>query len=428
LRFPFPATLLLLCLTVVAAPPATFAQAVAPPAAAPAAPAAPAAFSGERALAHVGQLAQTIGSRPAGSPAAAAAGDYIAGQLAGYGYEVERQGFLFPQYEDRVSDLTAGDEPIEAAAMLYSGGGEVSGPLVLGGFGRAQDFPRRIDGAVALVARGDQITFQDKVTAATAAGAAAVVIYNSAPVGFRGSLQGASPSPVPVLAISGESGQRLRQRLQAGPLAARVVVDAGVTELPAENVVARRPETAPAARTVVVGAHFDSVPEGPGANDNASGSGLLLELARALAADPAAAPGLNVVFVAFGAEELGLLGSAHYVRGLTPEARDGTRAMLNFDMVGVGDALRVGGDAALIDLADGVARERGQTLGRLPASLGRASDHASFIAAGIPGIFFHVTDDPNYHSAGDTAVHVSPRRLQQMGEIGAALLRRLAAE
>ena len=419
MRFAFPATHLLLCLAVAAAaaPPATLAQAVVT---------APPAFSGERALAHVGQLAETIGSRPAGSPAATAAGDYIAGQLAGYGYEVERQDFLFPQYEDRVSDLTAGDEPVEAAAMLYSGGGEVSGPLVLGGFGRAQDFPRRIDGAVALVARGDQITFQDKVTAATAAGAAAVVIDNSAPVGFSGSLQGASP--VPVVAISGESGQRLRQRLQAGPLAARVVVDAGVAELPAENVVARRTGPAPAGRTVVVGAHFDSVPEGPGANDNASGSGLLLELARVLAADPAAAPGLNVVFVAFGAEELGLLGSAHFVRGLTPEAREGTRAMLNFDMVGVGDSLRVGGDAALIDLADGVARERGQTLGRLPPSLGRASDHASFIAAGIPGIFFHVTDDPNYHSAGDTAGHVSPRRLQQMGEIGAALLRRLAAE
>jgi aminopeptidase YwaD len=375
----------------------------------------------------VAQLAETIGSRPAGSPAATAAADYIAGRFESYGYQVERQGFAFPQYEDRVSDLTAGDESVDANAMLYSGGGDVAGPLVLGGFGRPQDFPRRIDGAVALIARGDQVTFQDKVAAATGAGAVAVVIYNSAPVGFSGSLQGPGASPVPVVAISGEAGQRLRQRVQAAPLTARVVVDAGVSDLPAENVVARMAGAAPGGRTVVVGAHFDSVPEGPGANDNASGTGLVLELARAVAADPALAPGLNVVFVAFGAEELGLLGSAHYVGGLPPEARDNVRAMLNFDMVGVGDALRVGGDAALIGAADGVARERGLTLGRLPPSLGRASDHASFIAAGIPGVFFYVSEDPNYHSAGDTAVHVSPQRLQQVGEIGAALLQRLAA-
>ena len=63
----------------------------------------------------------------------------------------------------------------------------------------------------------------------------------------------------------------------------------------------------------------------------------------------------------------------------------------------------------------------------MPQSLGRASDHASFIAAGIPGIFFYVSEDPNYHSAGDTAGHVSPQRLQQVGDLGAALLGRLAA-
>jgi len=422
-RFPFLKLVLLVALALapLAAPaplaPAVRAQAVT----------VPAAFSGAAALEHVAQLAETIGSRPAGSPAATAAADYIAGRFESYGYQVERQGFAFPRYEDRVSDLTAGDEPVEANAMLYSGGGDVAGPLVLGGFGRPQDFPRRIDGAVALVARGDQVTFQDKVAAATAAGAAAVVIFNSAPAGFSGSLQGPLGSPVPVVAISGEAGQRLRQRAQAVPLAARVVVDAGVSDLPAENVVARMAGAAPGGRTVVVGAHFDSVPEGPGANDNASGTGLVLELARALAADPGMAPGLNVVFVAFGAEELGLLGSAHYVRVLPPEAREGVRAMLNFDMVGVGDALRVGGDAALIGAADGVARERGLTLGRLPQSLGRASDHASFIAAGIPGIFFYVSEDPNYHSAGDTADHVSPQRLQQVGDLGAALLGRLAA-
>jgi aminopeptidase YwaD len=403
----------------------------APPILAQQAPAAAApVFSGRSALEHVTRLAETIGSRPAGTPASTAAADYIAGRLGEYGYQVERQRFTFPNFVDTQSDLLAGEESVAAGAMLYSASGDVSGPLVFAGYGRQGDLPGRLDGAVALVERGAQVTFRDKVATVTGAGAAAVVIYNSAQVEFTGTLQ--VPSDIPVLAISGADGRRLRQRLAAGPLDVRVAVDATVADQPAENVVASRAVSPGAAGpapggTVVVGAHFDSIPAGPGANDNASGTALLLELARVLAADPQAAPGLDVVFVAFDAEEMGLLGSAQYVASLPPEDRARGRAMLNFDMVGVGDALRVGGDPTLVRIASEVARGRGESLGPLPEELGRASDHASFVAAGIPGVFFHVTDDPNYHTAGDVVAHVSPDRLQQMGDIGVGVLRRLAA-
>jgi aminopeptidase YwaD len=393
---------------------------------------------------HVAHLSESIGPRPAGAPSTATAATYIADRLADFGYQVQRQDFTFPDFEDRVSELIAGDEPLPAAAMIHSASGDVSGPLVLAGFGRAEDFPGRIDGAVALIERGAQVTFRDKVAAARGAGAVAVVIYNSAEPEFNGSLQ--VPSEVPTLAVSGATGQLLRQRLAGGPLTARVQVEASVTQRPAQNVVARLPgggrgagpqaggpavPGAPApsagARTVVVGAHFDSVPAGPGANDNASGTGLLLELARVVAANPDAAPGLDVVFVAFDAEEIGLLGSAHYVASLPAASRQGVRAMLNFDMVGVGDSLRIGGDATLTSLAEDAAREQGATLGRISNSLSGASDHASFIAAGIPGLFFYVSDDPNYHTAGDVAAHVSPARLQQVGDLGAGVLKRLSA-
>jgi aminopeptidase YwaD len=382
---------------------------------------------------HVTHLSETIGSRPAGAPSTATAATYIADRLAAFGYQVQRQDFTFPDFEDRVSELVAGEEPLPAAAMINSASGDVSGPLVFAGYGRAEDFPRRIDGAVALVERGAQVTFRDKVAAARGAGAVAVVIYNSTEPEFNGSLQ--APSEIPALAISGASGQHLRQRLGAGPLTVRVQVEAGVSQRPAQNVVARLPrepggavaERGGEARTVVVGAHFDSVPAGPGANDNASGTGLLLELARVVAANPDLAPGLDVVFVAFDAEEIGLLGSAHYVASLPAASRQGVWAMLNFDMVGVGDSLRIGGDATLTALAEDAAREQGATLGRISNSLSGASDHASFIAAGIPGLFFYVSDDPNYHTAGDVAAHVSPARLQQMGDLGAGVLKRLSA-
>ncbi|MGH2354514.1 MAG: M20/M25/M40 family metallo-hydrolase, partial [Chloroflexota bacterium] len=248
-------------------------------------------------------------------------------------------------------------------------------------------------------------------------------IYNSAPHEFTGSLQ--VPSAIPVLAVSGDDGRRLREQLDQGPLVAQMEVDAAVEDRPAENVIATRP-AAPAgngrARTIVLGAHYDSVPISPGANDNASGTALLLELARVLAAET---PGVTLRFIAFGAEELGLLGSAHYVAGLSPEEQANVVAMLNFDMVGVGDELRVGGDDAIVRLAEEAAEERGWRLSRLERQLGRSSDHASFMAADIPSVFFHVSDDPHYHAPTDVPANVSAERLRQMGEIGAAVVRRL---
>ena len=146
--------------------------------------------------------------------------------------------------------------------MINSASGDVSGPLVFAGFGRAEDFPRRIDGAVALVERGAQVTFRDKVAAARGAGAVAVVIYNSTEPEFNGSLQ--APSEIPALAISGASGQHLRQRLAAGALDGPGA--GGGRRLAAPGAERRRPPprepggAAPApgaARTVVVGAHFE---------------------------------------------------------------------------------------------------------------------------------------------------------------------------
>ncbi|MGH2354384.1 MAG: hypothetical protein ACRDJN_22485, partial [Chloroflexota bacterium] len=148
------------------------------PAAAPQPETAP-SFTAEEALEHVSELAGTIGPRPAGSSAAVTAADYIAGELAGYGYQVERQPFTFPRFEDRTSTLTAtaatagpaaGDAPagqsIEAGALVFSASGSVSGPLVFAGFGRPGDIPDgRMTGAIALMERGAEVTFRDKAAA-----------------------------------------------------------------------------------------------------------------------------------------------------------------------------------------------------------------------------------------------------------------------
>ena len=145
---------------------------------------------------------------------------------------------------------------------------------------------------------------------------------------------------------------------------------------------------------VLLGGHLDSVANGPGINDNGSGSALVLEVARQ-ARRLHFRPKHGLRFAFWGGEELGLLGSTSYAQSLSARQRRGILDVLNFDMVGSPNFGRI------------VYNGRGQPSGsvaienafrayfaarRLPveeASLGGASDHASFAQAGIPvgGLF-----------------------------------------
>src|SRR5690606_21986454 len=138
----------------------------------------------------------------------------------------------------------------------------------------------------------------------------------------------------------------------------------------------------------VTGGHYDSVQLGTGASDNATGTAAVLAIAAALAQDGDMA---SHCFVLFGGEELGLLGSAYYVDQLTQAERDRIKAMLNLDMVGVGDeAWWLIGTTELQERMTGLAQDLG--IGDTVASeliRGLSSDHASFINASIPALMFH---------------------------------------
>ena len=137
---------------------------------------------------------------------------------------------------------------------------------------------------------------------------------------------------------------------------------------------------------VIVGGHYDTVPEVDGANDNASGTALTLAFAETWANHPAA---YDICFVGFGAEELGLFGSREFVRNLGKNGQLGeVTAMLNLDAIGDGRApYRIVASSELGALGNAVAAELqiNASTGALPMELG--SDHASFIAEGIPAIF-----------------------------------------
>lgn len=167
---------------------------------------------------------------------------------------------------------------------------------------------------------------------------------------------------------------------------------------------------------IVIGAHFDHLGWGddnslytgaerkihPGADDNASGTAGLLELARSIAAQPLAR---SVVFCAFNAEERGLLGSAYYVRSpLVP--LDKTIAMLNLDMIGRLQGKRltiqgVGSSPLWKPLIDSLAAAAGFEPSFTDAGIG-PSDHTSFYLRGIPVLFFFTGLHSDYHRPSDT--------------------------
>lgn len=386
------------------------------------------AFSGTAAKQQVDALAGQVGSRPAGSAAYDHAVAYAADQLRQWGYQPTLQSFPLQTYDDRGSRIELVDSGTQIAAdtLTYSIAGQVQAPLVAAGLGQPTDLAGvDVRGKIALLQRGT-LRFSEKVANAAAAGAVGVIVYNDSPGRVQGSLLG--PEAVPAATISDESGQQLLGLLSGGPVTAQLVVDASMEQRSGTNVVAELPGSRTDAGTVIFGAHLDSVPAGPGANDDGSGSAVVLELAHELAARSPGDRPLNLRFALWGAEELGLHGSRYYVQNLSDADRHALLANINLDMVGVGQAWRFGGTDDLVQVALGAANDLGQRALPLRGPLTGASDHASFLDAGIPAVFLYRVEDPNYHTAGDVADLVDAEALAQAGTIAEKVLDSLASQ
>jgi len=366
-------------------------------------------------------LAQDIGSRAAGSDAEFAAADYIADQLTSYGFRASIEPFEVEYYVEQASRLTVTSPEtiiLDAQALRPSVSGEAAGDLLAAGIGRTQDFPAEgMAGRVALVERGE-LTFSDKVANAAAAGATAAIVYNNEEGFFRGEL--GEESAIPAVGISQEDGERLLDLLVQAPVTVRLSVEAGLRKAMSRNVVVRPPD---GRCERLVGAHFDSVEAGPGANDNASGVGVLLETARALAIGGGRE---GVCLAAFGSEEVGLVGSRHFVTGLSPDERQAMQGMINLDMVGVGDQWQLFGSEELVAQFDAGAATLGLDPVPVESSSMSSSDQNSFIAVDIPAVLIHRFDDPRYHTAEDQVQFVEPRLLEQATELALLALRLLA--
>jgi Zn-dependent M28 family amino/carboxypeptidase len=417
----------------------------------------------DAAFAHLQEL-QRIAEANGGTRASGTLGyersvDYVAGLLTQAGFRVETPSFPFDSFAVDAETLAVGGAPGPAVTALeYSPTtppGGITAPLVVAPEAPADPSPGcevadyanlPVRGAVVLVRRG-VCTFTQKQKIAAEAGAAAVLVSNSAPGPLGGTLGTVAEGRVPTGGLLQADGDALAAR--AGT-PVTLVLATRATSVVTRNVIAQT-TTGRTDEVVMAGAHLDSVPEGPGINDNGSGSAGQLETALSLGSAP---PVTNAVrFAWWGAEEAGLLGSTAYVRGLTPEARRDIAVLLNTDMIGSPNPAYFAYDG---DNSDGVGAPAGpagsdgieRTLTAALAATGvqprgtdfdGRSDYGPFVAAGIPsgGLFTGAEElktpdqaavwggqagapyDRCYHQACDTVANNNSTILDQLSD-GAA--------
>ena len=440
---------------------------------APAFPASPAmgqALEPDSLLAHVRYLAaDELRGREPGQPGADSAAAYIARHLREYGLEPlgsdgYRQPFgvtltarilpesrLLLRSPNGERELKLGEEWLP---FLFSDSGRVAGKVARPGYGLSDEDYAGLaagpGGSLVVVLRGGtpagfdphgaggDATPRFKATLARRHGADAVLITVPR-------LEAPRPGDPPH-SIGIPAAQLLERPDVLGWLdeeGVEVTLDARVepVEATAYNLIGRLPGRDPrlAEEIVVIGAHYDHIGMGGpgslapdveaihnGADDNASGTALLLGLARYFAQNPERRPARSLVFVAFSAEEMGLLGS-EYVVSHPPFPLERVTAMINFDMVGrLGDEdLQVFGTesaeefTALIDSLDAAAA--GVEVTNIGDGYG-PSDQTSFYARGIPVLHFFTGTHSQYHRPEDDWELIDAAGMATVGELAIGVI------
>lgn len=382
---------------------------------------------GESAINFIDDLTDWV--RVAGSDAEKDAADYIEATFKDYGYVTEKQEFPAIYYEEKEWNLTivepTGANDLNPNALTFTPSGDVTAELVYAGLGYPEDFQDiDVDDKIALIKRGD-LTFSDKVANAAQAGAAGAIIFNHSPGNFFGTLE--DLAEIPALSISLEEGEYLIDLMQNSSVTVNLFVDAIWEQRISQNVIATKlaSRDVGTGHTIIIGGHYDNVSAGVGANDNASGTAVMMEVARVLKDFELNA---DVKFIAFGAEEIGLEGSKYYVNEMDKDDIKKTRAMINLDMVGVGDELTAGdmkkNDGWLVKYIKRYCKVLDQDVISFEAE--ESSDHAYFEYAGIPVCFMTWEPDPYYHTAEDTLDKIDPDHLEIVGKVSAAAIYDLA--
>jgi Zn-dependent M28 family amino/carboxypeptidase len=431
------------------------------------------------------------GTRVSGTPGYDASAAYVEGKLRAAGFEVKRQAFDYPFFQELTDTTFSRTAPSDRTyvkgtdfnIMTYSGSGNLvdaqvvptkdivippsETPSSTSGC-QEEDFVdvnSEPEPQVALIQRGGCL-FRPKAENAQKMGYDAAIIFNEGQpvvpppddrIGLIGGGLGGLGVNIPVLMTTFAVGEEL-YTLDKAPGGAQVSISADTIaeERTTSNVIADYPGGR-TDRTLIVGAHLDSVPEGPGINDNGSGSAGILEIALQMKKLDIK-PTNHVRFAFWGAEESGppQWGSQYYVDQLgqlgQPQRKD-IALYLNFDMIGSPNYVRFvyDGDGPTLPLGSPAPNGSGQieqvfldyfasqNLATEPIPFDGRSDYQPFFDAGIPAggaisgadgiktkeqakIYGGTAGEPYdscYHQACDTIKNLNQTSIDQLAD-GAA--------
>ncbi len=405
-------------------------------------------LSGLRALSNVSELAK-IGYRCVGTEGDRKSIEYMERQFKSYGLDIKELPIRAPTFEEENPHLKilATGEELECVAPLFSPStppGGLEADLVLVGDGLEEDY-RRVKVQEKIVVLTETTlgyskfwlgTFAER---AARAGAAGLVLIHPMPWPYRATMEAGNSNPknrfceqkLPAVCISAIGGLKLMHAIGRGEARVRLETKTLIEERDSVIISAFHRGTEYPEERVGILAHRDSA-IAPGANDNGSGSGTMLELARVLSQTE---PKRSFEFISTTAEDP--LGAYTYCEVHKEDLVKNMKALIDIDMLsgaGIVKQIEVGywPDTEpikhpdwLMKMVDDVAADLGYGFGRMSASWG-VPEEGDFIDIGVPATCLWGDDDPYYHSIHDTADKVNPSNLKAAADTVAIVAWRLA--
>ena len=405
-------------------------------------------FSGEKAFEYMKKLAVDIGSRPSGTDAERRSAEWILSEFKRLGLDArieEFDAFTGSVKAKKLEVLEPYRAEVPCEVMPLSGG---TGPKgVTGGVLHLDSYDEEyitadVEGKI-IVTSGQPANRDRAFAQLRKYRPAGIILIESTPRAMAKNLWG-SPTfrkkyvDIPMVRVTFEDGVNL---VKSGAKKMRLTAVTEEKTIKTQNVVAEIKGTLRPEEIIVVGGHYDTVLEVPGAGDNAGGTAITLELARVFKERGSKR---TMRFAAWGCEELGLLGSREYARRLREASEaakkadeeattelDNTVLCLNLDVHGglIGtNAAKVLGPPELTAAVKLLSKEKGVVFSVSEAVY--SSDGTPLSAVGVPSVSLSRDTPTNLlmHSREDEEKWLGPEALRTHGAFAEEFLRRYVAE
>lgn len=367
-----------------------------------------------------------LGPKPPGSSAGRAMADRIASRFRAAGLETSFEDFHVPVFVvKRVSlrVLGANARSVPGETFAYGGTGRVEAEVVDVGVGRASDYAGKdASGKIVMVRRDEAYHRSSQLTEVVAHGGVAMLYVSGSPDNLiqTGSVRFAQapPATIPTVTVGADDGAALRAELQSSGLRMAIEVDAQREDGHARNVIGVRRGVSRPDHVIVVGGHYDNWHMG--AIDNCTAMGSMLAMAEALRDVPL---DYTVLFGAWDAEEIGLVGSYNWVMR-HPDVVRRVVVNENLEMTAANEgalSLRFGTSSPAMNAAvNAAAVPTGHNSAFVPAAAVRSisggiipTDLQPFYGAGVQG-FSTFTSTPYYHTRQDLPERVDQAPLDRV--------------